>query len=318
MKSIIIFLLVLNTQAHDDLSHTWLGDKAAYSSLKPYPMSEFTKTKRAISDYAQIDRHFFEEKLAQYSGAKEVVIEGKTVFIKERQSKAGRELARKFLKQEYTAIGFSVKMHAYRGFRSGANFIADKPGQSQRTLILSSHIDSVRNAGANDDGTGTIAALAIAKSLAAESFTHGLRIIGFDQEEVGLVGSKQYVKTVDKSDIIGVIQMEMLGTNSRKDGAFHVIDCDKSHSLFMTQAIAQSIVDQSLPLSINKACTTRSDHASFWRKDIPAVVLSENFFGGDSDRCYHRSCDVFDSRLDFGYMVNIANAVANASKALLQ
>lgn len=318
MKILIIFAFSISSVfAHQDLSHTWLGDKAAYKSVKKMEMGHFVKSNRKALDLVTVDKTFLEEKLAQYSGAADVEINGKVTRIKERRSSEGRALARSFLKNEYQKLGFSVQEHSYGTFRKGANFVAEKKGQIDRVLILSSHIDSVRNAGANDDGTGTIAALAIAKALAGENLKYTLRIVGFDQEEIGLVGSKAYVKTLSKDQIIGDIQMEMMGTNSRQDGVFHIIDCDKKTSTFLTHAIAQAITDQALPISINKACTTRSDHSSFWNEGMPAVVLSENFFGGDSDPCYHRSCDVLDDRIDFEYMKNIIQAVANASKTIL-
>src|SRR6185312_6511804 len=98
-------------------------------------------------------------------------------------------------------------------------------------------------------GTGTIAALAIVKALSGSEIQNSLRVIGFDQEELGLVGSRAYVRQLkDKKNIIGDIQLEMMGTNSKKDGAFHIIDCDKSNSKFLTQAVLQGVADLSLSL----------------------------------------------------------------------
>lgn len=308
-----------HTHKDHDLSHTWLGDTEAYRSLKPMSLKNFKKTKLADLNALDIDQEFIKLKLAQYSGAKPVVIAGKKVIIKERKSSEGRMLANQFLKQEYSSLGFNVNFQQYGGFRKGSNFVAEKVGDDpSKVLIISSHIDSVGNAGANDDGTGTISALAIAKALNKYRSKFTLKIVGFDQEEIGLVGSKNFVKTIKDNSLIGAIQLEMMGTNSRKDGAFHVIDCDKTHSTFLTQAIAQSIVNQNIDLKINKACTTRSDHASFWKNDLPAVVLSENFFAGDSDKCYHKKCDVFDDRLDFDYMTKITQAVGFAVQELIE
>jgi hypothetical protein len=47
-------------------------------------------------------------------------------------------------------------------------------------------------------------------------------------------------------------------------------------------------------------------------------VISENFFGGDADPCYHAKCDVMDERLDYNYMSNILSAVLDASETLLR
>jgi hypothetical protein len=324
MRNLLYSLIVLSfsTSAFshgNDLSHTWLGDKAAYKSAKMLNLNTYSKSKTQTVNPVIIDIDFIKEKLAQYSGAKIVNIGGKDVLIKERKSTKGRNLGREFLKQEYESLGFKVNFQEYGSFRKGSNFIAEKLGDDEsRVLIVSSHIDSVQNAGANDDGTGTISALAIAKALTKYRSKYTLRIVGFDQEEVGLVGSKAYVKNLKKDEVIGDIQLEMMGTNSRKDGVFHVIDCDKSHSTFLTESIAQAIVDNNIDLKVNKACTTRSDHAKFWDANMPAVVLSENFFGGDSDKCYHKKCDVLDERIDFNYVAKITTAVAHSVKNLIE
>ncbi|MEX1098950.1 MAG: M28 family peptidase, partial [Bacteriovoracaceae bacterium] len=199
--------------------------------------------------------------------------------------------------------------------KSIRNFIAVKKGKAAdpKLLILSSHTDSVCNAGANDNGTGTIAALAIAKEIAQMELAHTVMFVGFDLEEKGLVGSKHFVSKLsqrDKKRLIGNINLEMMGTNSKQDGVFHVIDCDRADSNFITDRVAANIQKNGINLQINEACTTRSDHASFWSAGLPAVVASENFFGGDGDRCYHAPCDVVDERLDFTYMANIAKAMA--------
>ncbi|MFL5784944.1 MAG: M28 family peptidase, partial [Bacteriovoracaceae bacterium] len=81
------------------------------------------------------------------------------------------------------------------------------------------------------------------------------------------------------------------------------------NSLFLSQSMKESISELNLALTISKACTDRSDHASFWKNKIPAIVISENFFGGDGDPCYHAKCDVMDDRLDYDYMGKILEAL---------
>ena len=159
----------------------------------------------------------------------------------------------------------------------------------------------------------------MAQELAKNNYAYTVRVLGFDKEETGLVGSDAYVASLqNKSNIIGNINFEMMGVNSRKDGSFHVIDCQKATSVAISNEIRSSIANLGLPLTIVKACTDRSDHASFWRHNLPAVVISENFFGGDADACYHAKCDIVDERLDYGYMGNILEAVLDATEHLLK
>tara|TARA_B100001971_G_scaffold84647_1_gene78149 strand:- start:259210 stop:260193 length:984 start_codon:yes stop_codon:yes gene_type:complete len=312
---ILIFTFTLMAHAHDD--HLWSTDKKAYEYTQKKLKQKSTSLVLPLqSTLISIDEQFFAEKLKEFSGAKEVRINGNTVLLSERGSKEGIENALNYLTEEYNALGYETEIKEFGSFFSkGKNFIATKKGSdSSKVIILSSHIDSVGNAGANDNGTGTIGALAIAKALAPYQFKYDLRILGFDKEEKGLVGSKAYVKSLsssEKKQIMAVINFEMMGTNSKKDGHFHIIDCDRTESTFITKTMEGIIAYHKLELTKVPGCTTRSDHASFWKEKIPAIVISENFFGGDSDRCYHRSCDKFDERLDFQYMEKISTSVAS-------
>ena len=319
--SVCTFLITVNTFAHTDHSdHDWRADKEAFKSTKVdtknylnQPLLEGNLVPITIQESE------FRIKLEELTGIREVTIVGKKVHIPERGSNPGKELTRAWLKQEFEALGFTVKTQTYFDLvgARGINFIAEKLGTSGKVLILSSHMDSVNNAGANDDGTGTVAALLIAQALKDVNNIHTLRIVAFDGEEVGLVGSNNYTKSLKASEVIGDIQLEMMAFNSKQDGKFHLIDCNRSDSTFMTTAIMQEIQNLKLPLTRVEACTTRSDHGSFWKRKLPAVVLSENFFGGDGDTCYHEACDVVDSRLNLNYASLITTAVANATAKLI-
>tara|TARA_Y100000768_G_scaffold388884_1_gene388290 strand:+ start:20554 stop:21516 length:963 start_codon:yes stop_codon:yes gene_type:complete len=303
-----------HSHQHDE-SHNWTLDKKAYQSTRMYKkLNIFSKAthikKLLMSPLIEIDQALFKEKLQMFSGA----IESEPgVKLNSRCKLSELEPTIEFLKREYSVLGYDAN-----GMKVGSrylNFVAKKKGTSQnpKVLVISSHIDSVCNAGANDNGSGTISALMIAKALKDMNFKHTLYFVGFDNEERGMAGSKAFAREMKQKygeNFLGNINLEMMATNSRMDKVFHVIDCDRADSNFMTDMIASNIASFNSPLKINEACTTRSDHSSFWNQDLPAIVLSENFFGGDSDRCYHRRCDVVDERMDFEYMSEITRIMA--------
>jgi hypothetical protein len=317
MKTLVVAGLALITlKAHAHSDHDWRHDIMAYLSIeqetvvklkKPFLVRGHQRATGAIL----VDMDFFKSKLEILTGVKPY--QGK--LITERKSQASLDTARSFLAEEYQKLGFITSTQP---FGKGTNFIAEKKGSKnpEKILVLSSHIDSVKNRGANDNGSGTIGLLTVAQELAKADLGITVRILGFDLEEVGLKGSDAYVATIEDEDIIGNINFEMMGVNTRDDGAFHIIDCDRGDSLFLTRVIKDSIGSLGLGLSVVKACTDRSDHASFWRRGIPAVVISENFFGGDADPCYHARCDVMDDRLNYPYMGRILTAVLDATKKL--
>jgi Zn-dependent M28 family amino/carboxypeptidase len=306
MKHFILASLLIASTAFAHEEHDWREDYMAYLSVQyELPMS-YEKTAAPRFNTKRVDMSFFKEKLITLSSTAD------------RRSTENLDIARQFLKAEYEKLGFEVRFEAFGG---GSNFVAEKKGttEADKVLILSSHIDSVRCKGANDNGTGTIGLLAVAQELAKNNYAYTVRILGFDKEETGLNGSDAYVASIqNKAKIIGNINFEMMGVNSRKDGSFHVIDCTKPTSMVLSNTIKSSITNLGLPLTVVKACTDRSDHASFWRHNLPAVVISENFFGGDADPCYHAKCDIVDERLDYAYMGNILEAVLDASERLLK
>jgi Zn-dependent M28 family amino/carboxypeptidase len=302
MKTLILTTLLLSSTAFAHGDQDWREDYEAFLSVS-YETLPMTKANVPFSP--RVDMDFFKEKLI-------------VLASNERKSTAGLDKARAFLSAEYKKIGFDVSLAP---FGSGVNIIAEKKGTThpEKILIISAHIDSVGNMGANDDGTGTIGLLTVSQILAKHEYPITIRVLGFDREEVGLKGSDAYVAALtNKADIIGDIHFEMMGYNSRKDGAFHVIDCNSGifggnrpveNSQFLSQSMKESIAELNLNLTVSKACTDRSDHASFWRHKIPAIVISENFFGGDSDPCYHAKCDIVDDRLDYDYMGKILEAL---------
>ena len=95
------------------------------------------------------------------------------------------------------------------------------------------------------------------------------------------------------------------------------MDCNREDSIPFANNLLQVIKAYDIQLEHVPGCTTRSDHAAFWQEEIPAILVSENFFGGDSDPCYHRRCDVFDNRIRLDYVQSILMALATTTKHLV-
>jgi len=248
-----------------------------------------------------VDTEFLREKLSKLSGELPVQIGGMEVTIPERYTAANRARARQFLTAEYQALGFTVTEHTYA---NGANLVATKAGADAKFLILSGHYDSVRESvpGADDDGTGIIGGLAVAKALQSCQLDHGLRILAFDQEEAGAQGSKAYVSQLQSSgeinDLIGDVQYEMAGYHTKADGGFLLVDCrssegDRPESKFLNDAVLAAITRGNLDLQPYDACIGSSDHGTFWTAGKPAIVFSEefSFSGANANPCYHKECD---------------------------
>lgn len=93
------------------------------------------------------------------------------------------------------SFGFQPAIHTFTADgQTGRNIIVDKPGASGKMIILCAHYDSVNTQGCDDNGSGVAVLLEVAKRLASAGTPPcTLRMMFFDDEEAGSVGSKCYV-----------------------------------------------------------------------------------------------------------------------------
>jgi len=105
------------------------------------------------------------------------------------------------------------KKHEYS---TGINLIVDL-GPAEKRVGVSSHFDRVQNsAGANDNGSAIAACIDIInKFKESGNLDLGIRVFFFDEEETGLKGSTAYVKQHGTKDLIGLINMELVGMGNK-------------------------------------------------------------------------------------------------------
>ena len=235
---------------------------------------------------ARLEKH-----VAALSGASPIGPEG---VIPERGSVEGRALARAYLTQSLEAQGYTVESHNYR--TSGSNILArlmaDNP--SDEYIVLGAHLDSVRNAGANDNGTGSAAVLEAAtvlKNLPGRKVN--ILFAWFDEEEIGLVGSRYLANDLRKQGlkITSMHNIDMLGWDGDKDKAIEVAQPDGI--LWAYYQMVNTTHGFNLPLE--RSNTGQSDHESFHKAGFDSVCISEEYTSGDLTPYYHRRGDTFET-----------------------
>ncbi|MCD6512476.1 MAG: Zn-dependent exopeptidase M28 [Thermoplasmata archaeon] len=113
---------------------------------------------------------------------------------------------------------------SYKG-RCGKNIEATLTGRSlpNRTVIVCAHYDSVLvSPGADDDGSGVSAVLAMARAMSEHTFNSTIKFVLFSGEEQGRLGSHEYVRKVHEKgeNIAGVITLDGIGyAVSSEDGS---------------------------------------------------------------------------------------------------
>ena len=97
----------------------------------------------------------------------------------------------------------------------GANVIVTV-GSGSRDLLISAHFDAAvgndgLTGGALDNGAGVIALIHLADRLRTERLNHRIRIVFFDMEEVGLIGSSHHVAHLEPGRLAAAVNVDVVG-----------------------------------------------------------------------------------------------------------
>ena len=140
--------------------------------------------------------------------------------------------------------------------------------------------------GADDNASGTAGLLELAhKILTRKShLKRSILLIAFDAEEKGLLGSKHFINqpTINLDNIVTMINLDMIGR--LKDSTLIVGGVGTSP---MFEPLLDSLIlKTSMKLNKTNAGWGPSDHASFYKKDIPVL-----FFNSGTHEQYHTPKD---------------------------
>jgi hypothetical protein len=134
-------------------------------------------------------------------------------------------LAARYIYHAFEEMGLTVEYDPWHfGRFTSENVVATLPGTDPgdtAQYILCGHYDTVAGApGADDDGSGTAAVLAIASVLSKYDFNHTIKFITFSGEEVGTYGSFTYARDASfrGDNIRAVLNMDMIGYANTPEG----------------------------------------------------------------------------------------------------
>jgi hypothetical protein len=135
--------------------------------------------------------------------------------------------AKQFLSQELSQAGYSVKSQDYEiDGKLYSNLEVEIPGsdRANEILVVGAHYDSAfTSPGANDNGTGAAAVLALAREFSGTKPLRTIRFVEFTNEEPPFfwtenMGSAVYAKAAKErgDQIIGMFSLETIGYFSDK------------------------------------------------------------------------------------------------------
>jgi hypothetical protein len=272
----------------------------------------------------EIDEASIREHLSHLTGASPAPLEGAPT-IAERGSWEGRLAAARYMEQSFEEMGLPARILEFTSEEGrGYNVEATLHGSGgEKHLWVTAHLDSVGNAGANDNASGLTLLLMTARVLKHLELKHTVHFVAYDLEERGLVGSYDYVSTVvdsvqereGRGAIIGNVNTDMVGYEENEWNAF-IETCDLSGSL--DEALTQAAKAIDPPVALGEGCPERlagrSDHVPFREAGLPAVFLIDGT-KADNYPCYHERCDTMD-KLNVAYLQAMIRIVATASALL--
>lgn len=294
-----------------------------------------TPDARVKDRLAKVDLAVIRDALNALSGESTINVAGRNVTIRSRNS-FGTDIEQAFLYLEefYRSLGLTPVRQAYkvRG-KTMYNLIVELPGKTKKLLILGSHLDSTAGRtnspesvapGADDDASGTVAMMELARALKDLPLNCTVRLCHFTGEEQGLYGSYVYSDAVakEKPELVAMIQMDMIGYCAKPGNRLDIHDgADKngSHALVGHFVAAQSAYGVNVKIvdTHNHAVDDRSDHAGFLDHGYRAVCLSEEFTDDGFNPNYHSVNDRVKA-CNLPYMVEVIRLAIATSAHLAE
>jgi hypothetical protein len=150
------------------------------------------------------------------------------------------------IKDQLIQFGYSDQSIFYHEYRVQnydlKNVVCIKRGESDKTILLCAHYDTILDAdleditsraqGADDNASGVSALLEIARIMLNINTEYTIQFVFFSGEEQGMWGSKYYAQKVkdENLDLMLVVNMDMCGeTGFLKDDKTTYIDIDEGN-----------------------------------------------------------------------------------------
>lgn len=233
---------------------------------------------------------------------------------------------------------------------AGTNLVARRTGHFQGNrprFIIGAHLDTKpQSPGADDNASAVAGLLEIARLLpsiwpAMESID--LELVGFDLEEIGMLGGAFHAETLKKDpvSVAGMISLEMIGYSDSTPGSQNlpplppellkqysrtgdfiavvgnqnsttlISDCARALRQIPNQKVeVLQVPDNGMTLPM----TRLSDHSPFWDAGFPALMVTDTSFLRNPH--YHLATDTIET-LDFEFLGRVTEGMIRFSSTVL-
>lgn len=242
---------------------------------------------------------------------------GEDITLKDRHSQEARMISADYLKTMLGRFCDEVQIENYS--ETGNNVVGSimATAQTDQWIILGAHYDSVKDCpGANDNATGVALAYSVAKHVASlPNRKYNLKIVFFDEEERGLIGSRAYAKKLldEKVNVVSVHTVDQLGWDEDGDKGIELeVPADAIRDQYSKVA---GDYNYGFPIQISDVTST--DHRSFRQLGFAATGITEEYKNGDTTPHYHRPTDTYET-INFDYLTTITEYVQRVFEDIMK
>lgn len=251
-------------------------------------------------------------------------------------STAGHFFVKEYIRQQLAQWG-NVETHEFEvGGKTFQNLILNLPATNsnqQTPILIGAHYDAVPGTpGADDNATGVAALLELARIFASQPTKYPIRLVAFDLEEYGLLGSAAYATQLQQQQqpLRLMISLEMLGYSNSTPGTqrypsplerFYPNRGDFIALIGNLTTIPDliglsrnirkvGVASEWLPVP-NRGMivrqTRQSDHAPFWDRGYRAIMVTDTAMLRNPH--YHKTSDRIDT-LDLDFFTGVCHGLS--------
>ncbi len=256
-------------------------------------------------------------------------------------STGGHFFVKQYIQQQLSQWG-NVETHEFEvGGKTYQNLILNLPSLNQEgkgessPILIGAHYDAAPGTpGADDNATGVAALLELARIFASKPAKYPLRLVAFDLEEYGMLGSAAYATLLrqQQQPLRLMISLEMLGYSDSTPGSqrypsplerFYPNRGDFIALIGNLSTIPDLI---SLSRNIRKVgvasewlpvpnrgmivpSTRLSDHSPFWDRGYWAIMVTDTAFLRNPH--YHKASDRIET-LDLDFLTGVCHGLIKA------
>lgn len=240
------------------------------------------------------------------------------------QPRANRAV-RDFIAQRLREDGYDVSIQG-----EFENVVAVPSGVAGPWTLIGAHYDSVElSPGADDNASGVAAVLACARAMVGEGLSSPVCYVGFNGEEEGLLGSREFFASLRGGEVSQAHVLESIGYFSRAPGSqrmpaglpargpdvgdFLGLVSNGPSSRIVEDALRTAelavpslkVVALKLHMGLEKWLPVlhRSDHSAFWMGGVPAILWTDTAEFRNAN--YHRSSDTPET-LDYDMLRRVS------------